>query len=127
MTRRTASRWRASDEAALASLSSLSNCTIVSLEIAAAASWAMSFGASSPKKTKPSRPHTKERGMLDFFLIKISNGENRSGADDYFTGLTCQLLMLTPRLGVRAVILITLRPCVSFSFSGLEVSQKPWV
>jgi hypothetical protein len=54
-------------------------------------------------------------------------GKIASVADDYFTGLSCQFLMLTPRLGVRAVILITLRPCVSFIFSGLELSQEPWV
>ena len=29
----------------------------------------------------------------------------------HFTGLSCQFLRLTPRLGVRAVTLITLRPC----------------
>ena len=69
------------------------------------------------ERQEPEAPATGETGA----------GGTCHGVMDHFTGLRCQFLMLMPRLGVRAVKLMVLRPSVSLTRTGLEVSQEPLV
>jgi hypothetical protein len=61
------------------------------------------------------------------FFMGVLIRENAAGDEGHFTGLIRQFLMLTPRLGVRAVTLMVLAPSLSFTRIGLEVSQNPLV
>ena len=48
-------------------------------------------------------------------------------AGSHFTGFSWNCLMLTPRLGARAVMLIVLRPSSSATFKGSVVIHIPLV
>ena len=97
---------------------------MVSLEMA---SCAFASVAKFPKATRQKAPREQACARMERFFLGVMIRESAMGDLCHFAGLSCQLLMLTPRLGARAVTLMVLAPSLSFTRIGLDVSQNPLV